>query len=239
MDVARIPEIEQVLKTLGNAARLRLLIALQQPRKLADIYLETEGRPMSRQAVKKHITSLEDVGLVSQLADGSFLIRHARMYEVVERLRTLAQVRASVDLEDMTRVLDEDPQFLRPKAPHLVTVHGVAEGQTFVLSEPDDESGWTLGRKGDMQLDHDQFVSSRHARILRRDNDYYLLDLATNRNGTTLNWRAMEKGGLAKLHPGDIIGIGMTRLVFRPGSTEGKELDHAPVVKARVAKKSK
>lgn len=98
-----------------------------------------------------------------------------------------------------------------------MTIRGVAEGQTFVLDAPDDEGGWTRGRSGAIGLDHDQFISGRHARILSRDREHDLLDLATNRNGTTLNWRPMEKGGLALLQPGDIIGLGMARLVFRSG----------------------
>ena len=217
MDAAQIPELEQVLKALGNATRLRLLLGLQRPQRLNEIRLETDGRPMSRQAVKKHLAALEDVGMVVQLDDGSYVVRHARMYEMVERMRGLATLRSAVALDDATRMLDDDPLPPRPRAPHLVTIRGVAEGQTFVLDAPDDDGGWTLGRSGSIGLDHDQFISGRHARILVRDDEHYLLDLATNRNGTTLNWRPMEKGGLALLQPGDIIGLGMTRLVFRSG----------------------
>ena len=42
------------------------------------------------------------------------------------------------------------------------------------------------------------------------------MDLASNRNGTVLNWSEMARGTVAPLVAGDLIG--MTRLVFRPGA---------------------
>lgn len=224
-----VEDLERTLKALANANRIHLLIALQEPRRLGDIDLSPsrrttwghEGRAISKQAVRSHIDALVDLGVVETRgkppAELRFVVNHARLFEVTERLRELATVKATVPVQDHTMARDATGAAAAAQGPHLVLVRGVREGQVFPLGGPEPEGGWLIGRRRDVavSLDFDPYVSAAHARIVRREGRHFVADLLENRNGTLLNWQAMARGGIAPLKAGDLIGVGMSLLLYR------------------------
>lgn len=227
-DPAMVEDLERTLKALANANRIHLLIALQEPRRLGDIDLAPsrkdsrghEDRAISKQAVRNHIDALVDLGVVETRGkppgELKFVVNHARLYEVTERLRELATVKATVPVQEQTMARDPTGAAAAASGPHLVLVRGVREGQVFPLG-PEPEGGWLIGRRRDaaISLDFDPYVSSAHCRIVRREGRHFLADLLENRNGTLLNWQPMVRGGIAPLRAGDLIGVGMSMLLYR------------------------
>jgi FHA domain/Double zinc ribbon len=91
--------------------------------------------------------------------------------------------------------------------PHLRLL--MEEGESSFTYQLKDET--VIGRaEGDITFPHDGFVSTHHARIIRRGPDFILVDEGS-RNGTFL----MIKGEV-KLEPGDTIAIGRQLLRFEP-----------------------
>jgi FHA domain/Double zinc ribbon len=89
--------------------------------------------------------------------------------------------------------------------PHLRLL--MEEGDTGFTYQLKDETA--IGRaEGDITFPHDGFVSTHHARIIRRGPDFILVDEGS-RNGTFLMIR-----GEVKLEPGDTIVIGRQLLRF-------------------------
>lgn len=221
-------ELEGLLKALGNANRIRLLQALQTPKGYADLDLPPtredahgrQDRAITRQALRRHLQELVDIGVVQQRPPGPdgqnlFLVDHARIYGVVEQLRELATVRPAAELSTPTIGLTGKVLPRGAEGPRLVLVRGVHEGKPFPLDGAKRE--WSIGRDraSEVCLDYDPFVSASHARIEQARGGFALMDLPINKNGTELNWQTLPKGGRAKLLPGDVIGVGTTLLVFR------------------------
>jgi serine phosphatase RsbU (regulator of sigma subunit)/pSer/pThr/pTyr-binding forkhead associated (FHA) protein len=71
-----------------------------------------------------------------------------------------------------------------------------------------------IGRLPDSEIFVDeQVISRRHAEVYRSDSTYYVQD-AGSRNGTLLNGERISQP--AELTPGDVIGVGNSRIVFEP-----------------------
>jgi FHA domain-containing protein len=88
----------------------------------------------------------------------------------------------------------------------VVTSPELAEGATIEVSAPT-----VVGRdaQSGIRLDHDEYVSSRHARIEPRQEGAWVDDLGST-NGTFVNGSKLKKGRIAKA--GDVIKIGATEL---------------------------
>jgi hypothetical protein len=227
MDAATVEELGKVLKALASESRIALLVALQRPLRLSEIDLtpSREGwgpgdRTVSRQAVRNQLRILEGLGVVRALTDDGetrYVVHHARLYEVTERLRELATVRPEVDVAHETISMRSPNVAPRPTGAHLVLVRGVREGQVFPLAGESPEQGWLIGRakEAPVALDYDPYVSTAHARVLPRGDGHALVDLPSNRNRTFLNWNPIARGAVAPLQPGDLIGVGMSLLVYR------------------------
>lgn len=224
-----LDDLERVLKALSNVNRLRLLVALQTPKSSTEIELSpsrgdklgSEDRPISRQAVREHLQPLLELGIVRAIdpEEGpgpKYVVDHARLYAVVDQMRTLATVRPVVEVAGVTAELGAKSARAVPTVPHVVLVRGVEEGRAFAL-DPKGGPEWVIGRKRDaaVPLDYDPYVSTEHARILNKDGRFFLVDSPQNKNGTLLNWNEMVRGGVAPLKSGDVIGVGMSLLVFR------------------------
>lgn len=220
-------DVEQVLKVLSNPNRLQLLRTLQSPKGFADLELApsrndgwgSEERAISRQAVRRHVQELMELGVVVEVPGSGdtvtrFLVNHARLFGVVEQLRQIATVRPALDLAHETIGLGGRAGVSVPDGPHLALVRGVQEGRAFPLAEG---GTWTIGRARACAicLDYDPYVSSEHAQVVRKDEGYFLVDLAANKNGTFLNWAPLARGGVAPIRAGDVVGLGMSLLVFR------------------------
>ena len=109
------------------------------------------------------------------------------------------------------------------EAAQLRAEHGLAPARLLVLKSPELDQGRTLevaaptiiGRDGHsgIQLDRDEFASSRHARIEPRPDGIWLDDLGST-NGTFVNGKKLERAQLVRV--GDVIRVGETELQVQP-----------------------
>jgi pSer/pThr/pTyr-binding forkhead associated (FHA) protein len=99
--------------------------------------------------------------------------------------------------------------------------HGLAPARLLVLASPELDQGRTIelaaptvvGRDATsgIRLEHDEFVSARHARIEPRPEGTLVDDLGST-NGTFVNGARLD--GRRLLHEGDMVQIGDTELRF-------------------------
>ncbi len=92
----------------------------------------------------------------------------------------------------------------------VVSSPTLPQGRHLTLTEPT-----TVGRgpTSGLRLDHDDYVSSRHALITPSDNGVWLEDLGST-NGTFVNGAQVTSSRL--LQAGDVIRIGDTQLRVEP-----------------------
>jgi pSer/pThr/pTyr-binding forkhead associated (FHA) protein len=127
-----------------------------------------------------------------------------------------------------TRGMDQSPPqesiiLGAAEAAQLRAEHGLAPARLLVLKSPELDQGRTLevaattiiGRDGHsgIQLDRDEFASSRHARIEPRPDGIWLDDLGST-NGTFVNGKKLERAQLVRV--GDVIRVGETELQVQP-----------------------
>lgn len=224
------------LDVLADANRLKLLRILREPHALGEIRLtpnpsQARGNPdrtISRQAVRNHLDKLVEVGLIRvRRADrddprvrNEYVLDTSRLFAVVEELDRLTQIEARGDADPQeTLKLGAGHRSEWPDGPKLVLVHGVREGRAFPLdpSTREPPRGWIIGRDPDAHvcLDYDPFVSEQNSEIVQEDGEWRVLDLRSSTNGTRVNWEMLPVGGEQTLSPGDIIGVGRSRLAFR------------------------
>jgi pSer/pThr/pTyr-binding forkhead associated (FHA) protein len=95
--------------------------------------------------------------------------------------------------------------------PHQLAVMSQDEstGESFALADE-----LTIGRSIDcaVPLPADNFVSQVHARVFRRENEYWVEDLGST-NGTLMNGRKLS--GPAPVRRGDRLQVGRTVLELR------------------------
>jgi FHA domain len=105
------------------------------------------------------------------------------------------------------------------EADALRAQHGVGLTRLLVLASPELGEGNTIevtvptvigrGATSGIRLEHDEFVSARHARIEPRPGGAMVDDLGST-NGTFVNGSKVKRAKLAKA--GDVIKIGATEL---------------------------
>ncbi|WP_127501004.1 FHA domain-containing protein [Actinoplanes solisilvae] len=128
------------------------------------------------------------------------------------------------------------PRRPAPSAPSppasLRVVDAGGSSRRFVLPG---EHGVVIGTAPhcEVRLD-DAYVSRRHASV-GRSGDRFLVDDLGSANGTTLNGRRLH--GQEQLRPGDVIGVGRTRLTFAcpPGGAPVRPRDPERRTAALVA----
>ena len=122
-----------------------------------------------------------------------------------------------------TKGMDQAPQesivLGAAEAAALRAEHGYGPTRLLVVTSPELVQGATIevsaptviGRdaQSGIRLDHDEYVSSRHARIEPRPEGAWVDDLGST-NGTFVNGSRLKKGRIAKA--GDVIRIGATEL---------------------------
>jgi DNA-binding transcriptional ArsR family regulator len=228
--------LADALKVLASGSRLHLLSALRAPKTLDELILSpsearaagSPDRPVSRQAVQRHLDVLLDAGLVRREATRTgggrsgyaYVLDHTRVFAVVEEIRRLTRYQSTMPADLQRTQQAPEPQAPRwGEGPKLVVVHGVREGHAFALDATAlrPPRGWIVGRarSAHVAIAHDPFVSGENAEVLRTPQGFRLLDLPGSKNGTTLNWERLPRGGDAPLRTGDIVGVGRTLLVFR------------------------
>ena len=126
-------------------------------------------------------------------------------------------------IRSATKGMDQAPQesivLGAAEAAALRAEHGYGPTRLLVVSSPELAQGATIevsaplivGRdaQSGIQLGHDEFASSRHARIEPRPEGAWVDDLGST-NGTYVNGSKLKKGRIAKA--GDVIRIGATEL---------------------------
>lgn len=224
--------LAEYLRALSVSNRLELLRKLQVPMAVAEIKLAPSredrerdpDRPISRQAIEKHLDKLQELGLVNARAGSrgglpttEFFTNHARLFVVLDELRRLSLVRSSLETESRGTDRAESPDVGPPEIPAglaLVLASGPLEGTVFPLDGP---GPWVIGRErgAHVILPYDPFVSKENARISRDNGSLVLEDLAGSRNGTRVNWRHLNEGERARVVGGDAIGVGRSLLILR------------------------
>jgi pSer/pThr/pTyr-binding forkhead associated (FHA) protein len=119
----------------------------------------------------------------------------------------------------MTQAPQESIVLGAAEANALRAEHGLPPARLLVLASTELGEGRTIevtaptvvGRDATsgIRLEHDEFASSRHARIEPRRDGAWVDDLGST-NGTFVNGTRLKKARLAK--PGDVIRIGETEL---------------------------
>lgn len=232
------PDVQRLadhLRILASPNRLELLYELRRPRSVNELELtpervgqgENPDRPISHQAVRKHLSKLASIDVVvteSHKRDGrvvdEHVLNHQRLYAIVEEFRSLGELKAQRSVaEEDTIGADRSPSEDGEGGPRLVIVRGQREGRSFGLTETTrvGDRGWVVGRKTGLSvaLDYDPFVSSENSVIRRTPSGFEVTDLPANRNGTFVNFERLPAGDSAPLETGDVLGVGRTNLVFR------------------------
>lgn len=125
------PEVEEVvtsLRALASAPRFRLLSQLRSPRALEEITLlpgpgrtgDAPGRPITRQAVQRHLDVLIEVGLVKREQSGDrlvYVLDHSRLFALQEELRAATAYASVFDTSLESAEILETPAGL-----HLVGI---------------------------------------------------------------------------------------------------------------------
>lgn len=225
------------LRVLGVPTRVLLLHKLQVPRAAGEIQLPAfrrardhrDDRPISRGGVEKHLAALEEAGLVRSRAttrEGKpareYVVNPARLFVIVDELRRLSLLRPPpTAVSEWTAPADgtvprpgAEGGAALPDGPALVLASGPSEGTPLPL---EGEGPWTVGRGASCEIviPHDPFVSQANCVLRAEGRRFFLRDLPTATNGTTLNWRLLPRGAEAPLVPGDTVGVGRSLLVFR------------------------
>jgi len=212
------------LGALSSPTRLAILRSLRTPRTLREIEIgaEEDGRPITRQAVRRHLDTLVEAGLVTTREAGrdygdttEFILNHARVYGIAEDVRQMARLRPAVDPGGHT-VVAGNASPTRPRGPVLILVKGADDGAAFPLDPSAGEREWIVGRRRGVGvcLDFDATVSSENARITWRDGAHWIEDVQGSRNGTLLNLRLLVAGEPARLEHGDLVGVGRSALLY-------------------------
>lgn len=222
--------LADALRALSTPARIRLLREVRTPKTVTEIVLrgaaaKGTGRVLARQTVKEHLDRLVGMGLVvargAERGRGStreYVVNHQALFSLGEEVRALARLRPSEALAGLTRISPPAGPAPQRPGPHLVLVKGLDEGQAFDLRPPAaGPADWVIGRRRGLavSLDFDAFVSSENTRITWDGSRHWVEDLPHSRNGTLLNFRALEKGHPQALARGDVVGVGRSALVFR------------------------
>jgi DNA-binding transcriptional ArsR family regulator len=212
------------LGALASPTRLAILRSLRTPRTLREIEIgaEEDGRPITRQAVRRHLDTLVESGLVTTREAGreygdatEFILNHARVYGISEDVRQIARLRPAVDPGGDT-VVAGAPAPARPQGPVLILVKGADDGAAFPIDPASGEREWILGRRRGVAvcLDFDATVSSENARLTWRDGAHFIEDIQGSRNGTAVNLRTLAPGERARLEHGDLVGMGRSSLLY-------------------------
>ena len=182
-------------------------------------YCDECGAPLSVSARRKKSTPTGDAGGETngkkpEQAEAALAAAGQPEAEQVSEVTKVAKVAALVAGTSAGAAAAEGPHA------KLVIERGRSAGKQFPLSDDESQIGrWDAdgGIFPDVDLDADDpeaKVSRRHARIIRRNGQYYVEDLGST-NGTFINrGRRLLPGDRHPLRDGDEIIVGKTFLRF-------------------------
>lgn len=220
-------------EVLASEPRIELLHRLRTPRLIHEIRLEAPeaglgraGRPLSRQAISKHLRQLLSNELVHRIPRGprargdTYVLNHQRLFALVDEMRNLSKLQPA--LSDPAAVGQTVPGERAgtgklPAPPRLLVAYGRDDGVAFGLNRPVG-SRWRIGRAKDceIRLDYDPYISSHHATLDRAGPHEFVLTDGASRNGTWINWARLPPGGSRALEPASLITVGRSVLVLQP-----------------------
>ena len=209
-----LDELEAALKALANINRLRLVVELAEPRGYHELELNpsredafgSPDRRISRQAVRGHMQTLLDAGVVDRVEPpqrgepGRFQVNTARLFEMACQMRELAQA----------TVLE--PEVGPIAGPHLVVVAGVPEGHVLPMAGRQMAIG--SAPQVELQLPYDLAIRPRHAALERGRAGFSLRDLTGEAGSTRINAEPVGASEVRPLCGGDLVGMGRTLLRF-------------------------
>ena len=227
----RFEALARSLEVLSSEPRLELLHALRTPKALHEIRVtagftregENPDRPISRQAVARHIEQLVDAGLVRRLAPDEeargdrYVLSHDQVFALVDAMRGLARIQPLLpDDVSLAATIDKatGSRYQLAPRPRLLVAYGRDDGISYGL-DPSMRS-WRVGRAHgcDVRLDYDPYLSSENSQIERSGTSFAISDLGS-RNGTWLNWQRVTEGEERALVSGDLVCVGRSVLVFQ------------------------
>lgn len=228
--------LAEFLSALAYPMRLELLDLLRFPHTLAEIRLSPHrvepggnpDRPAAKQTILGHLDKLIDAGLVRTeeveqqgRQVPSYTVNPQKLYALTEEMRRLSVRYAGTGVGgDETGTLAPAAARERVEGPRLVLVHGVYEGKSFPLNPKTATDGrWVIGRRSALavSLDYDPFVSLENTAVVESGGRHRVVDLEASKNGTSVNWAYLPRGGTRDLQTGDIIGVGRSTLLFLAG----------------------
>lgn len=209
---------------LASPTRLAIMRALRSPKVLKDIDVraEAQGPPITRQAIRKHLDLLLEIGVVNvrtvTMAYGDtveYVVNHQRVFSVAEEVRNLARIAPTVEPSILTVGGGEVAPLARDHA-CLVLVKGLDEGRTFDLDPRSGASEWRIGRRRGLavSVDFDPSTSGENAIVRWTGRSHTLEDVPGSRNGTWRNLVRLRPGEVAPLEHGDILGVGRCLFVY-------------------------
>jgi pSer/pThr/pTyr-binding forkhead associated (FHA) protein len=154
----------------------------------------------------QRVLNQRDLGTASQIKVGDF-------YLYVEYQRPDRGSQANVL---QTLFISDDSDHHK-----LVRINDSFAGEEFSLSEIQN----TIGRTDDnFILLSDASISRHHAQILRKGDEYTLMDMGSS-NGTRINGKTVDSP--VDLKPGDRVHFGNVEFVFVPGFVEVNPAEYA------------
>ena len=113
----------------------------------------------------------------------------------------------------------EAPQTRATSAEVLVhepssTSFPFAAGEVTTVGRPDSAAG-SVPDIDLTELNAERTVSRRHARLHRRDGQFFVTEEAGSMNGTFVNGQRIETGKPFEIHDGDEVAFGAVKLRFR------------------------
>ncbi|MGB0653658.1 MAG: FHA domain-containing protein [Thermoplasmatota archaeon] len=220
-----LADLSAALKVLGNEKRLHLLRFLAVPHYIEEIASELK---VARQTALKHVEQMVELGVLQRLAGRrphgavvEYMTVPQKLFTIFDELGRLGSLETetsddqmrSRNATDLLGTMAGAEAKRGARHPVLTIVYGLPIGRTLQLTG---SGPWIVGRDTSSPacLEHDPFISLRHAELRCTGAKYELVDLFSS-NGTSVDGKPLERGATAPLSDGSIVRLGKTLLVFR------------------------